>query len=107
MTTKFLALGLTATLFSSQVLAHNFDFTIENGTRALIQAFYASPVETDDWEEDMLEEFIASGESQTIRFSDDRNVCRYDIRIEFFKNRYDPHEDTVNLCEVTRYRITD
>ena len=99
---------LVAAGWGGAALANNFALTIENHTKSVVEAFYASPVGEDDWEEDMFEnKVLAPGKSITVRFSDDRQVCKYDIRFEFQGDRLEPLEDTQNLCDLGTYTITE
>lgn len=109
MKTRLISIALLASLtFASSIQARTFSLTIENGTKTVIEAFYASPTGEDDWEEDLFgDRALAPGARHTVRFEDNRNVCRYDLRFEFRGSEYEPLEDTQNLCEVVEYEVTE
>ncbi|WP_372004287.1 hypothetical protein P7L74_22095 [Tistrella mobilis] len=99
---------IALTAWSGTAAANTFSLTIVNKTGSVLEAFYTSPVGEDDWEEDMLgDEVIAPGKQKTIRFKDDRNVCKYDMRFEFGGGDLEPLEDTQNLCDLGTYTITE
>lgn len=100
-----LAVGLVA---SELAFANTFALTIVNSTNSVVNAFYASPRSADEWENDLFgEDALPPGHSVIVRFSDDRDVCVYDMRFEFQGNDLEPLQDTQNLCEVTEYEITE
>ncbi|MBD2039178.1 hypothetical protein [Microcoleus sp. FACHB-672] len=85
-----LALPLVALSIQS-VLAETeaVTFTLTNNSTRVLEAFYASPPSTDDWEEDILGvDVLAPGESVKITINDGREDCKYD-----FKGRLGPSED--------------
>ena len=102
---------MTAAVFlaaSPMLQAKTFSLTIQNNTKSILEAFYASPTGEDDWENDLLEDnAVRAGGSYTVRFKDDRDVCRYDLRFEFRGSKYEPLEDTQNLCQIKEYELTD
>lgn len=88
--------------------AKTFSVKIANKTESIVEAVYASPTGESNWEEDLLgDKAIAVGGSYTVRFTDDRNVCKYDLRFEFRDSDYEPLEDTQDLCQLKEYEITD
>lgn len=86
--------------------ANTFALTIKNRTNSVVNAFYASPVNANEWENDLFEEkALPPGSSLTVRFSDSRDVCVYDMRFEFQGDDLEPLEDRQNLCELGEYEI--
>lgn len=100
---------LAAAMMTNGIAAANtFALTITNRTNSVVNAFYASPVNANEWENDLFEEkALPPGSSLTVRFSDSRNVCTYDMRFEFQGDDLEPLEDTQNLCDLGEYEITE
>lgn len=94
------------TLFAGTASANTFALTITNGTRSTVETFYASPTGVSDWEEDLFGPgVLAPGDSITVRFSDARGVCDYDMLFEFSGDALEDLVDTQNLCEVVQYTL--
>src|SRR5690606_40774626 len=75
-----IALMMAAPLAS----AKTFTLTIVNKTSSVLEAFYASPTNENDWEEDLLgDDAIRPNGRYVVRFRDDRGVCNYDLRFEY------------------------
>ncbi|HEY9299187.1 MAG TPA: hypothetical protein VIQ31_23085 [Phormidium sp.] len=77
-----LALPLVALSIQS-VLAQTeaVTFTLTNGTERVLEAFYAAPPSSDDWEEDILGvDVLLPGESAEITIDDGREDCKYDFK---------------------------
>lgn len=57
------------------------DITVENRTGEVIQSLYISPVDVDDWEEDVLGvDVLQDGESVDVAFSGyEEGQCRFDV----------------------------
>lgn len=99
-----IALMMAAPLAS----AKTFTLTIVNKTSSVLEAFYASPTNENDWEEDLLgDDAIRPNGRYVVRFRDDRGVCNYDLRFEFRDTRLETLEDTQNLCKIKEYEITE
>lgn len=107
---KTLAVAAVATsfLWSIPVFASTFALTITNKTSSVVDAFYASPTGEDDWEEDLFgKDSLAPGASITVRFADNRDVCKYDMMFEFQGGQLEDLTDTQNLCTLGEYEITE
>lgn len=94
-------------LLTLPVHAATLTFKIENKTKSTVESFYASPVGTTDWEEDLLgNSVLLPGEKKVISFDDDRNVCRYDLLFEFSADAdLENVKDSKNLCELDTYTV--
>ncbi len=102
--------AVTALMLAFPGLAQADDlvFTLKNGTNSVLNAFYTSPVGTDNWEEDVFgADALAAGESVNITIKDGRRACEYDMRFEFQGDDLEDMEDTQNLCELGEYTITE
>lgn len=89
--------------------AEDVVFTLTNGTKSTLERFYTSPEGVDNWEEDVFgEDVLEPGQSVKITVRDGRRACDYDMRFEFTEDSdLDTTEDTVNLCELSEYEITE
>lgn len=102
------SVGLAALgLLTLPVQAATLTFTIENKTGSVVEGFYASPVGTTDWEEDLLgDEVLMQGEKRQISFEDSRDVCKYDLLFKFAADAsLEDVKDTKNLCELSTYTV--
>ena len=106
---KFAAVVATAGFVSvGTANAEDLVFTLKNGTKSVLNNFYASPVGVNDWEDDVFgKEALAPGETMTITIADGRDVCKYDMRFEFQGDVLDTTEDTQDLCELGEYTIME
>lgn len=93
-----LALPLIS-LNPTMALADRRDFTLVNDSLVEIDEVYVSTVNTDEWEENILEgDIIPSGESEDISFSRDvEGTCVYDIKVVTEDGTTAKLSD-VNLC---------
>lgn len=87
--------------------AEDLTFTLKNGTKSVLTAFYTSPVGVDEWEDDVFgKDVLEPGESIDITIADGRSVCRYDMRFEFSDDSdLDTTTDTQDLCELGTYTL--
>lgn len=87
-------------------------FTLVNSTNRVLEAFYASPPSTDDWEEDILgRDVLAPGESVKITINDGRSDCLYDFKGVLGpgngKGRGELVESQVQVCDGGTYEYFD
>jgi len=89
--------------------AEDLVFTLKNGTNSTMTRFYTSPVNVEDWEEDVLgRDVLSPGESVRVTIADGRSVCKYDMKFEFTEDSdLDTTTDTQDLCELGEYTITE
>jgi len=102
----FAALLASALAAASLVHAANRVVTIHNKTDVLMTEFYASNVDTDDWEEDILgEDVLRPGQSFDVDIDDGTGACRFD-----FKGVFDDGDEVVkknvNVCKVGSFSFT-
>jgi hypothetical protein len=80
------------------------DFTLVNRTGIEIHELYISPVDTDDWEEDVLGvDTLPPGESVSISFKG-HDACKWDLMVK------DEDGDSVewsglNLCKISKVTL--
>lgn len=89
--------------------ADDLVFTLKNGTNSVLTEFYTSPVNVNEWEEDVLgKDVLNPGESARVTIADGRRVCKYDMRFEFSEDSdLDTTTDTQDLCELGEYTVTE
>lgn len=105
---KIITLAVFTLFLTSSAYAEDLTFTLLNKTKSVINAFYASPTGTDDWEDDILgTEALSPGESTEITIGDGRDVCDYDMRFEFQDNKLETLEVRHNLCELSHYTVEE
>ncbi len=76
-----IALSTISLFASAPAQAGSVSFTLVNKTSRTLEAFYASPPSTDDWEEDILGvDVLNPGESVEITIDDGREDCQYDFK---------------------------
>ena len=101
---RAVALAASFFAFATPVLAQDMTFTLTNTSGVTLVEFYASPVTSDDWEEDILgDQVLESGFSGDVLIADGRANCEYDFLMIFEDG--DELEDTVNICELASYTI--
>lgn len=91
---------------SATAHAEDLVFMLDNQSSYVISEFYASPVDVEDWEQDILgEDVLDAGSAARVTIADGREQCDYDLLIVFEDG--DSTEDTTNLCETGSYTVTD
>lgn len=105
---RITSLVIFSFLLSTVAQAEDLKFTLINKTKSVINAFYASPRGTNDWENDILTtDALAPSESIEITIADGRDVCTYDMRFEFQGKELETLEDTQNLCDLGEYSVEE
>ncbi len=95
-----LSLGLAA----GAATAQNIEYTLINSTSLTLVEFYTSPVDVDDWEDDLLGDGVLEpGTQGTVSIVDGRTQCDYDLLFVFEDES--EFTDTVNICELSSYEL--
>ena len=79
-------------------------FDIVNNLDWRIIQLYLAPSSSEDWEENVLESPLESGETLEMTVDDDSSECRYDLRA-VFKGHKDFEKRKINICKTTTYSI--
>jgi nicotinamide riboside kinase len=108
---KALALFALLTAVSSQAFAapdgQNRRVQIANRSSQAVHFLYASPVTTNNWEEDLLGNgTIAPGASVEANIDNGTNQCNYDLKI-VMANAQEHIRRAVNVCAVSRITVTN
>lgn len=99
-----LALGAATSAFAADD-GKNRRIVIENLSTTTINYLYASPVTSDDWEEDLLgDEVISSGASRGAVIDNGTNECNYDMKIVMSDGKEFIHRG-VDVCSISWWII--
>ncbi len=80
---------------------------IVNETNDTMLRFYASNVERDNWEEDILgNRVLKPGQSVTVNVDDGTGHCKFDFRADF-DNGQKLTRNGINVCTTSVYRYTE
>jgi hypothetical protein len=107
------ALAMAVALMSvSSVAAASNDgkdrhVTIQNASTQAINNFYASPVTSTTWEEDLLgDRTIPPGQNTVANIDNGTNECNYDL-MAVMANGRQVIRRAVNICTVRRWVVSD
>ena len=93
----------TLSMAASQAQALDRHVDIVNSTNDTIERFYASNVDEDDWEEDILgDDILGPGRAVTVNFDDDSGYCMFDFKAVFSDGDVLVRR-RVNVCEISSY----
>lgn len=89
---------------SVPALAYTQNFVLVNNTGSTVYNLYVSPVNSDNWEEDVLgDNVIMPGDSTTINFNG-RSERYWDLRL-VFDNGVDLYWENIDLFSISRITI--
>ncbi|MGZ8362340.1 MAG: hypothetical protein ACXW3D_00640 [Caulobacteraceae bacterium] len=93
--------------FGAANAAENRHVEIDNQTGHTIVEFYASNVDENDWEEDILgRDTLDSGESVDVNIDDGTGHCMYDFKA-VFSDGDTLIKRNINVCTVETYTYTE
>lgn len=85
--------------------AQDFAHRLINDTGRTLVEFYASDVENQSWEQDLLADSdLEPGAEATVAIADGGEQCEYDVLFGFEDGQ--ELTDTVNICELNSYTLT-
>lgn len=91
----------TTTSTTTSIIAADKNVLIQNNTGRTIYRFYGSPVNVNNWEEDILgANVLPSGSSVNVNFADGRTICNYDMRAEYTDGSAIVKRN-INVCRVS------
>ena len=112
--------GLFAAALMTPVMAESLKFDIINKSKFDVTEIYASPVGTDDWEEDMLgdTDLLKSGDTVTATIKSAAKCskgakARYDLKFVFEddgdkdETNNSVIEKNIDLCDTGSYTLSD
>lgn len=95
-----------ATVVTTPVFADDLVFTLVNDSSHSITEMYVSPVDQDQWGENILMvDAVDPGVSGDVTIADGLDVCNYDLR--FVTAEGAEAEQTQNLCEIATFTVSD
>jgi hypothetical protein len=87
--------------------AEDLVFMLDNQTKTDVREFYTSPVDVNNWEQDVLgQDVLGAGSATKVTIGDGRSVCNYDMKF-VFSDDTTLEKDGVNLCDTGSYTLTD
>lgn len=96
---------ICAFAFPAAAHALDLDFNLVNKTGYEIKEIYVSPASENSWQQDLLSEPLADGETLEISFSPDSDAAKWDMKIVWV----DPGEDVVwqalNLTQISKLTL--
>lgn len=99
------ALTLTAAV-SAPAVSQDRRVNIINDTGVTMTQFYASSVDADSWEEDILgRDVLRSGRSVRINIDDGTGECVFDFKAVFADGDVVVREN-INVCRISEYRYS-
>jgi hypothetical protein len=104
-----LGLATIATVVSmgAAAQAENRKVKIINETRHTLVRFYASNVNTNDWEEDILgEDTVSPGGSFVANIDDGTGYCLFDFK-GVFDDKDEVVKSRINVCQIGVFRFTE
>lgn len=87
--------------------AEDLQFMLTNASSWAVKSFFTSPVDVEQWEEDVFGDgYLPAGNQVTINVTDGRTVCVYDMKF-VLEDDSEFVESAVNLCELGEYTLSD
>lgn len=100
-----LASALLLASLAAPALAQDVQYELINDSGLTLMEFYTSPVDEGSWGDDILgANVLAPGESNAVTIADGSAQCDYDLRFVFEDGS--ELEDTVNICDMASYTLT-
>jgi hypothetical protein len=100
------AVSVASAFWVAPAFAEDLVFMLDNQSSTNVREFYASAVDVDDWEEDILgQDILATGNFARITIRDSE-TCEYDLRI-VFEDDDAVEERNIDLCSTGSYTVTD
>jgi hypothetical protein len=108
MTIKTVVAGaVLATAFAVvPAYAEDLVFMLDNKASISVREFYASAVNVDNWEEDILGQDILEPNNFARITISNSQTCEYDLKIVFDNDR-ETEERGINLCDTGSYTVSD
>jgi hypothetical protein len=98
--------ALMLALLAGPALAQDVQYALVNNSSLTLMEFYSSPQSNPNWGGDILgANVLSAGSSGTVTIANGAAECAYDIRMVFDNGAI--LEDSVDICSVTSYTITD
>lgn len=100
-----LASALVLATLAAPALAQDVQYELINSSGLTLMEFYTSPVDEGSWGDDILgANVLAPGEAGAVTIADGGAQCDYDLRFVFEDGS--ELEDSVNICDMASYTLT-
>ena len=87
--------------------AEDLAFVLTNASSFAVKSFFTSPVDINQWEEDVFgDNYLPAGNQVTITIADGRTVCVYDMKF-VLEDDSEFVEAGIDLCETGEYTLSD
>lgn len=104
---RLVAASLLSAAFAAPAFAEDLQFELINQTSQVLDQFYASPSNTNEWGEDILgQDVLGAGESGTVTIADGSDQCEYDLK-SVFQSGEEVVREAADLCETGSYTLTE
>ncbi len=101
---RLLAL-VAALVFPAAAHAVDLDFELVNGTGWAIKEVYISPATVNDWQENILSEPMADGESGKVTFSPEAEAENWDMKIVWVDEGEDVFWKNLDLSKISKLTL--
>lgn len=91
--------------FPAVARALNLDFELTNGTGWAIKEVYISPATVDKWQENLIAQPMADGDSYSITFSPDADVAQWDMKIVWVDEGEDVVWKNLDLSKISKLTL--
>ena len=92
-------------VFPGAAQALNLDFELVNGTGWAIKEIYVSPASVNDWQENLISQPMADGESYEITFSPDADVAKWDMKIVWVDEGENVFWKNLDLSKISKLTL--
>ena len=87
--------------------AEDLAFMLTNASSYAVKSFFTSPVDVNQWEEDVFgDNYLPAGNQVTITIADGRTVCVYDMKF-VLEDDSEFVENAIDLCQTGEYTLSD
>jgi hypothetical protein len=107
--TLFASAVLTLAFAVAPAYAKDLVFTLNNQSSGAVNELYVSPLDSNNWEEDILgKDLLDSGQTATITIRNADGQCQWDVRIVYDDGSV-TDERNIDLCNLENgtYDVTD
>lgn len=99
--------ALLAVSITGSAKSYDRRVDVVNDTHLAIVSFYASNIDSDNWQADILgNAMLAPGRHLRVNLDDGSSYCRFDLKARFIDGSSIVRHD-VDICAITQYSVTD
>jgi hypothetical protein len=95
-------------LFGAPAFAEDLHFTLDNQSSSTIKELHISTLNSDSWEENILDGPIDAGGQAAVTLTNTNGICQVDMRI-VYDDDSTTDERKINLCDIDggTYTVSD